>query len=247
MSGARYATGRNVLGAAAAWCAALTVSYALWRHQVILEVIAGAGVREAAVTELATLFGACLAAAALSSGMPWIDRVASRPFGRHAFGWGLALVAAFAAIPVVPLLVMHVAPGLLPAGTPVDISFDERPPLEVYSPLVGALVTATVAYSGLALLGVALLGRLAGPATAAATGFAIMVLQTGERSSLPLWGGAGDPPYRTHLDGVLAAAVLLVAGLAIWARTRGASGGELDRWRTRLGAMDSREGETRQG
>lgn len=202
------------------------MGFLLWRHQVILEVIAGAGVRQAAVAELAALLGACLAAAAIASSMPWIDRGARRRIHLHALGWGIALAAAFATLPLLPLLAMHVSPGLLPVGTPVDVSFDERAPLDVYLPVVGALVTANIAYVGLALGCVALLGRQTGPAAAGGIGLAIIVLQVGARPWLPLWGGAGEPPYGVHPDGVLAAAALLVTGLALWVRSRGGSRAE---------------------
>lgn len=108
-------------------------------------------------------------------------------------------------------------------GTLGDVSFDDREPLEVYAPLIASLVVSAVAYSGLALAAVALLGRVVGPAVSSAVGFVIMVFQAGEAPVAPMWGGAGDPPYELHTEGVLAAAVLLGIGLAVWSRSRAAA------------------------
>lgn len=238
----QYWTGRQpvaVLLAAAIYAA---LSIALWRHQFVTEPVAGGVLRAFPVTELAAIICAPIVTRGLTARLPTIDLTSPRPLRRTAAAAATGSVAGFAALPLLVLVAVNLSPDLLPPGTVADVSTEDRPLSEIYTPEMAlSIATAVVLVCALAFLAVAVAGPVAGPIIYLILYGALIMVQATPTGAVVASSGAGDPPYQVHPVALLLVAVAWAGSTLAWSHTCAAAAPVVLRVRTQISRQASRD------
>lgn len=219
-----YGTGRHPGLACLFWFIYALVGVGLWRHQIITEPVTGGILRAFAAPEIAAVVSAPLAVHGLTARMPTAEITSPRGLHYRAALSAASLIIAFAAIPLITLAGVDLAPHLMPPGTFSDISTEDRLLTEIYRPTMALSISAAVTLSiALALLSTALVGALAGPLLFLAVTAALTFAQATPGDDVLALGGAGEPPYQLHTGGLILATVISCTAVLSWANTRAAA------------------------